>query len=106
MSGLEAMVSQSFLQRERPLLCRVSDAGHRQPCNVHRRPASESRQGTNPRWVVRRGCRALRYGELSDVESESVDAQSRWRRLMTCLADSSSSAWWWRLSLRVAVAGW
>src|SRR5258708_228938 len=89
-----------------PELCRVSDAGHRQPSNVHRRPASESRQGTNPRWIVRRGCRALGYGELSDAESESVDAQSRWRRLMTRLADSRRWACWSRLSLRVAVAGW
>jgi putative ABC transport system substrate-binding protein len=30
-------------------LCRVSDAGQRQACGIHRRPASESRQGTNPR---------------------------------------------------------
>jgi hypothetical protein len=38
---------------------------------------------------------------LSDAESVSVVARSRWRRLITCPADSSSSVCWSRLSLRV-----
>jgi hypothetical protein len=31
-------------------------------------PASESRQGTNPREMVRGTCRALGYGDLSEEE--------------------------------------
>ena len=34
----------------------------------HRGPSSESRHGTNPREMVRGGCRALGYGDLSDEE--------------------------------------
>jgi hypothetical protein len=32
------------------------------------RPASESRQGTNPRAMERGGYRALGYGDLADSE--------------------------------------
>jgi hypothetical protein len=56
--------------------------------------------------MVRGECRALRYGDLVEAEGVSAGAQSRSRRLITRLADSSSSACWSRLSLKVAVAGW
>jgi hypothetical protein len=46
--------SSDQLLLERLLLCRVSDAGQRQPCDIHQWPASESRQGTNPRRYGRR----------------------------------------------------
>jgi hypothetical protein len=41
-------------------------------------PASESRQGTNPREMVRGTCRALGYGDLS--EEEGTCDGSRWVR--------------------------
>jgi hypothetical protein len=76
-----------------------------QPCDLRRRPASESRQGTNPRAIVRGECRALRYGDLTEEEGASAGAQSPLRRLMTRPADSRSWVCWSRLSLKVAVAG-
>src|SRR2546428_4208124 len=88
-----------------PLLCRVSDAGRRRACDIHRWPASESRQGTNPRGMVRGECRALRYGDLVDSERMRAGAQSRSRRLVTRLADSSRSGWLVRLSFDGGAAG-
>ena len=44
-------------------MCRVSDAGQRQRHDIHQWPASESRQGKNPRGMGRGECRALRYGD-------------------------------------------
>jgi hypothetical protein len=73
-------------------LCRVSDAGQRQPFDIHRWPASESRQRTNPRGMVRGECRALRYGDLADAEGVRVGARSLSRRLIARLAGGSSSA--------------
>jgi hypothetical protein len=49
MSAFEGGPENFCSLRGLPLLCRVSDAGQREPCDIHRRPASESRQGTNPR---------------------------------------------------------
>ena len=46
-------------------------------------PASESRQGTNPRAMVRGGCRALRYGDLAEAEGANEGAQCASGRAMT-----------------------
>jgi hypothetical protein len=46
-------------------------------------PASESRQGTNPRAVVRAGCRALGYGDLADAEGTCEGSRCAWARAMT-----------------------
>src|SRR4029077_6680457 len=80
--------------------CRPSTAVQRSPAAGVRKPPRNE-----PAGIVQRGCRALHYGDLSYAISVRAGARSRWRRLMS-LADSSSSACWSRLSLRVAVAGW
>src|SRR5450755_2067303 len=54
-------------------------------------PASESRQGKNPRGMGRGECRALRYGDLADTEGVGAGAPCPWRRLVTRLAGSHSS---------------
>jgi hypothetical protein len=66
-----------------PLLCRVSDAGQRQWCDIDQWPASESRQGRNPRGMGRGECRALRCGDLAGAEGVSAGARCRSRRLVT-----------------------
>src|SRR6266513_1251473 len=65
-----------------------------------------SRQGTNPRAIVRGGRRALRYGDLAEVEGASAGAQRASRWLMRRAADSSKWVCFSRLSLKGAVAGW
>jgi hypothetical protein len=79
----EANKNAILLQCLSPEVCRVSDAGRREPCDIHLRPASESRQGANPRAIVRGGGRALCYGDLAEAEGASAGAQSPSRRLMT-----------------------
>jgi hypothetical protein len=74
-----------------PDVCRVSDAGQRQRRDIHQWPASESRQGKNPRGMGREECRALRYGDLADAEGVSGGAPCPWRRLVMRLAGSHSS---------------
>ncbi len=73
------------------LLCRVSDDGQRQRRDIHQWPASESRQGKNPRGMGRGECRALRYGDLADAEGVSAGAPCPSRRLVRRLAGSHSS---------------
>jgi hypothetical protein len=68
-----------------PVLCRVSDAGQRQRRDIHQWPASESRQGKNPRGMGREECRALRYGDLADAEGVSAGAPYPSRRSVTSL---------------------
>src|ERR1700686_1287831 len=65
--------------------CRPSTAVQLPPAAGVRKPPRNE-----PAGIVQRGCRALRYGDLSDAISVSVGAQSCWRRLITCLAGSSS----------------
>ena len=72
-------------------LLRVSDAGQRQRRDIHRWPASESRQGKNPRGMGRGECRALRYGDLADAEGASAGAPRPLRRFVTWQAGSDSS---------------
>lgn len=54
-------------------------------------PASGSRQGTNPRAMVRGGCRALRYGDLAEAEGANEGAQCASGRAMTRRLGSGSS---------------
>src|SRR5271168_881125 len=86
----------------------VQGFGYRPSTAVQRSPAAGVRKPprNEPAGIVQRGCRALRYGDLSDAISVRAGVQSRWRRVITCAVGSSSSACWSRLSLRVEVAGW
>src|ERR1017187_10732163 len=45
-------------------LVQVFGCRHDEANPAHRRPASEKRQGTKSRWVVRGGCRG-RYGDFA-----------------------------------------
>ena len=63
------------------LLLRVSDAGQRHRRDIRQWPASESRQGKNPRGMGRGECRALRYGDLADAEGASAGVPCASRRL-------------------------
>ena len=74
-----------------PLLLRVSEAGQRHRRDIHQWPASESRQGKNPRGMGRGECCALGYGDLADAEAVSAGARCPLRRLVTWLAGSHSS---------------
>src|SRR5829696_5319310 len=88
-----------------PVLCRVSDAGHVLTEPRAAGPASESRQGRNPRAMVRGRCRALGYGDLAEAEGVCEGGQCAWARTMTQLVGSRSSGRWLRRWLSVAVAG-
>src|ERR1700693_2845874 len=70
---------------------RVSDAGQRHRRDIHQWPASESRQGKNPRGMGRGECRALRYGDLADAEGVSAGAPCPLRRFVTWQAGSDRS---------------
>src|SRR5215204_4431587 len=88
-----------------PFMCRVSDAGHVLTEPRAAGPASESRQGRNPRAMVRGRCRALGYGDLAEAEGVCEGGQCAWARTMTQLVGSRSSGRWLRRWLSVAVAG-
>ena len=52
-----------------PVLLRVSDAGQRDRRDIHQWPASESRQGKNPREMAGGGAASTeRYGGLRTTE--------------------------------------
>jgi hypothetical protein len=58
------------------------------PIEMERRapgPSSESRQGTNPREMVRGKCRALGYGDLSEEDGACDGSQWARGRAMTGL---------------------
>src|ERR1700731_1876960 len=74
-----------------PVVLRVSDAGQRHRRDIHQWPASESRQGKNPRGMGRGECRALRYGDLADAEGVSAGAPCRLRRFVTWQAGGDRS---------------
>jgi hypothetical protein len=61
-------------------------------------PASESRQGTNPREMVRGTCRGLGYGDLREEEGACEGSQRGKGRAMTRLVGGQ------RRVLRVEVA--
>jgi hypothetical protein len=66
-SGLSLTVI--MLASERRLLLRVSDAGQRHRRDIHQWPASESRQGKNPREMAGGGAASTeRYGGLRTTE--------------------------------------
>src|SRR5258708_37689953 len=94
-----------MILNEGPILWRVSDAGQRQWGDIHQWPASESRQGRNPRGMGRGECRALRDGDLADAEGVSAGAQCPSRRLVRRLAGSHSSGVRLVLLLMLSVAG-
>jgi len=55
--------------------------GQRHRRDIHQWPASESRQGKNPRGMARGECRAIRYGDLADAEGASAGVRCASRRL-------------------------
>ena len=74
-----------------PEVLRVSDAGQRHRRDIHQWPASESRQGKNPRGMGRGECRALRYGDLADAEGVSAGAPCPLRRFVAWQVGSDGS---------------
>ena len=90
MRRLAASVGGLFF-REGHLLLRVSDAGQGHRRDIRRWPASESRQGKNPRGMGRGECRALRYGDLADAKGVSAGAPCPLRRFVTWQAGGDSS---------------
>jgi hypothetical protein len=73
-----------------PEVCRVSDADLKVEPR-RRRPASESRQGTNPRAMVRGGRRVLSYGDLADADGVCEGTRCGWIRAMARLVGNSCS---------------
>ena len=87
----------SGIMAQTPDFCAVHGSGSVQgfgcrPCVTGPRacgPASESRQGTNPRAMVRGRRRALCYGDLADGQVASHRALCALRRSITWLADNN-----------------
>src|SRR5437773_12267590 len=106
------MAPKSVFDRQAPLrnfteVC--SCAGFRMPADddgaACTGPASESRQGTNPRVKVRWKRRTLCYGDLVDAEGVSKRSQCARERVIVRLMGNRRCRGWWRQSLGVVVAG-